>query len=167
MKDILLNLCRMLLGVLGISAVSACGDGGDGLVPAPEYGVPHADYIVSGKVTDESGRPVRGIAVTAPEEWPKDTVYTSSDGSYELRGEFLPRAEIEVKYFDVDKGENGGWYITTQKSVSLKQQEEGDGRWYDGVFAAFGVDVSMVNGEVTPEYGTPYASYENKDKAGM
>ena len=70
----ILNLCRTLLGILGFSFVSACdGEGASPIpmygVPAPEYGSPYAEYFVKGKVTDEAGNPIKGIAVTVPDEY--------------------------------------------------------------------------------------------------
>lgn len=165
MKDMFLKFCRMLLGILGVSAVSACGEG---ILPAPEYGpimaeygVPHADYVVSGKVTDEAGDPIKGIAVTAPEE-SRDTVFTADDGGYELRGEFFPNDKIEIEYIDVDDEDNGGYFAFQTKSVALEKQKDGTG-WYSGLYAAFGVDV-MMEEAMECEYGVPYATFEVKGK---
>lgn len=161
MKEMFLNICRVLLGFLGISAVSACGKGE---LPAPEYGsmmaeygTPYADYVVSGKVTDEHGEPLKGIAVTAPDEWPKDTVYTAEDGRYELGGVFFPDDEIMVKYFDVDEEENGGWFKDQQLKVALEKQSSGES-WYCGVYAASEVDVKMTE--------QPDSESEVQDEAG-
>ena len=160
-----MKFCRMLLGILGVSAVSACGEG---IQPAPEYGpimaeygVPHADYVVSGKVTDEAGDPIKGIAVTAPEE-SRDTVFTADDGGYELRGEFFPDDKIEIEFLDVDDEDNGGYFAYQTKSVALEKQKDGTG-WYSGLYGAFGVDV-MMEEAMAAEYGVPYATFEVKGK---
>ena len=130
-------------------------------VPA-EYGSPYAEYFVKGKVTDDAGKPIKGIAVTGPDK-SVDTVFTSADGSYELNGDFFPVETIDVKFTDVDDEENGGWFATQEKHVALEQQKEGQG-WYFGVFGALGVDVKMHPVESVAEYGVPYATFEIKGK---
>lgn len=166
MRNYILNLCKTLLGILGFSFVSACD--GEGTSPIPmygvqvEYGSPYAEYFVKGKVTDDAGRPIKGIAVTVPDEY-ADTVFTSADGSYELNGGFFPVETIDVKFTDVDDEENGGWFATQEKHVALEQQKEGQG-WYFGVFGALGVDVKMHPVESVAEYGVPYATFEIKGK---
>lgn len=166
MRNYILNLCKTLLGILGFSFVSACD--GEGTSPIPmygvpvEYGSPYAEYFVKGKVTDDAGKPIKGIAVTAPDK-SVDTVFTSADGSYELNGGFFPVETIDVKFTDVDDEENGGWFATQEKHVALEQQKEGQG-WYFGVFGALGVDVKMHPAESVAEYGVPYATFEIKGK---
>ena len=166
MRNYILNLCKTLLGILGFSFVSACD--GEGTSPIPmygvpvEYGSPYAEYFVKGKVTDDAGKPIKGIAVTVPDEY-ADTVFTSADGSYELNGGFFPVETIDVKFTDVDDEENGGWFATQEKHVALEQQKEGQG-WYFGVFGALGVDVKMHPVESVAEYGVPYATFEIKGK---
>lgn len=166
MKNFILNLCKTLLGILGFSFVSACD--GEGTSPVPmygvpvEYGSPYAEYFVKGKVTDDAGKPIKGIAVTGPDK-SVDTVFTSADGSYELNGDFFPVETIDVKFTDVDDEENGGWFATQEKHVALEQQKEGQG-WYFGVFGALGVDVKMHPVETVAEYGVPYATFEIKGK---
>ena len=166
MRNYILNLCKTLLGILGFSFVSACD--GEGTSPVPmygvpvEYGSPYAEYFVKGKVTDDAGKPIKGIAVTVPDEY-ADTVFTSADGSYELNGGFFPVETIDVKFTDVDDEENGGWFATQEKHVALEQQKEGQG-WYFGVFGALGVDVKMHPVESVAEYGVPYATFEIKGK---
>ena len=166
MRNYILNLCKTLLGILGFSFVSACD--GEGTSPIPmygvpvEYGSPYAEYFVKGKVTDDAGKPIKGIAVTGPDK-SVDTVFTSADGSYELNGDFFPVETIDVKFTDVDDEENGGWFATQEKHVALEQQKEGQG-WYFGVFGALGVDVKMHPGESVAEYGVPYATFEIKGK---
>lgn len=166
MRNYILNLCKTLLGILGFSFVSACD--GEGTSPVPmygvpaEYGSPYAEYFVKGKVTDDAGKPIKGIAVTGPDK-SVDTVFTSADGSYELNGDFFPVETIDVKFTDVDDEENGGWFATQEKHVALEQQKEGQG-WYFGVFGALGVDVKMHPVETVAEYGVPYATFEIKGK---
>lgn len=166
MRNYILNLCKTLLGILGFSFVSACD--GEGTSPIPmygvpaEYGSPYAEYFVKGKVTDDAGKPIKGIAVTGPDK-SVDTVFTSADGSYELNGDFFPVETIDVKFTDVDDEENGGWFATQEKHVALEQQKEGQG-WYFGVFGALGVDVKMHPVETVAEYGVPYATFEIKGK---
>lgn len=53
--------------------------------------------------------------------------------------------------------------MTEDRKVALEKQEEGSG-WYDGLFAAFGVDVKMIEEDMVCEYGVPYATFEVKGK---
>lgn len=167
MKEKFLNICRVMLGLLGISAVSACNEDPTPPDVVAEYGVPHADYVVRGKVTDEAGTPIKGIQVSslAGNEYHRqcDTVYTDDDGGYEIRRtiDFLGR-EVDVRYEDVDGYENGGLFMTEDRKVALEKQEDGSG-WYDGLFAAFGVDVKMIE-DMVCEYGVPHATFEVKGK---
>jgi len=96
-----------LLG-LGIS----CGSDD---IPAPEYGSPHADFSVKGKVTDESGKPIQGIMVQAQSIREgriierRDTVYTDNAGLYETKAFVIDIDSIKVYAKDIDKDKNGSF----------------------------------------------------------
>ena len=63
MKSILQKLSRVLgpslLGLLGFSSCNHFP-----LIPASEYGTPYGEFKVDINVTDESGKPLKNIAVT-------------------------------------------------------------------------------------------------------
>lgn len=167
MKNFFLNLCRTLLGVLGISAVSACSDS---IQPGPimaEYGVPHADYIIKGTVTDTDGNPIKGIQVSGKYEHRSlpDTAYTASDGTYELKGSaYLIGPEVDLRFEDIDLDENGGLFIPETRMVEMELDGSGHS-WYSGMYSALCVDVQMVDSQTTVcEYGVPYATFVVKGK---
>ena len=163
MKNMLLKLSRYVLGVLGIACVSACDNGEDDDFGGTlcMYGTPTADFVVKGKVLDMTDNPIKGIAVTLPDTY-CDTVYTKEDGSYELEWEGFPSDTADLKFTDVDDEANGGRFESLVKSVELERQKKGSG-WYEGLYAAFGVDVNLYE-EMVCEYGTPYATFEVKGK---
>lgn len=171
MKDMFLKFCRMLLGILGVSAVSACGEG---ILPAPEYGpimaeygVPHADYVIKGTVTDTYGNPIKGIQVSGRYEHRTlpDTAYTAADGTYELKGRAdLIGPEVDLSFEDIDLDDNGGLFISETKLVEMELDDSGQS-WYNGLYSALGVDVKMVDSQTTVcEYGVPYATFVVKGK---
>ncbi len=124
-----------LLGMLGFSAMSSCDkiiDGGK-----EEYGTPHADFSVSGKVADTDGKPIQGIRVvlTNPEghQSAADTTYTAADGKYMLDypGIFPFRdTTLIIEAEDVDGEENGEY----KKQVTDFTPAPFSGRngWYHG-----------------------------------
>lgn len=118
--------CAFLLGILGFSAC-------DSLSPA-EYGTPHADFKFTGTVTDESGKPVKGIRVT--NDFTRDTLYTDAEGTFGayLNGIVVYPATVETKFEDVDGEENGGEFDTKTLSVTPQQTKKGSGEWYEGEY---------------------------------
>ena len=51
MKNIIIRICKWLLPLFGVSAVS-CDEGG--FQPSDEYGTPHADFEIKGRVLESS-----------------------------------------------------------------------------------------------------------------
>ncbi len=104
---------------------------------AAEYGTPHADFSVSGKVVGEEGRLLKGIRVvlTNPGGYQSaaDTTYTASDGKYMLdyHGIFpFHDPTLTIEAADVDGGENGQYKKKVVK-FAPKPFNGGDG-WYEG-----------------------------------
>lgn len=129
-----------LLGLLGFSG---CEDGIFGKdEPMDMYGVPTADYIVKGTVTDEAGNPIEGLLVTpylhygtfAPSQYPTTT--TEKDGTFKLdtlKGMGIPPIVVA----DPDGEANGGHFIPdtlTMKEFEQIKLKDGKGAWYNGVF---------------------------------
>ena len=128
-----------LLGLLGFSG------GEDGIFgkdePMDMYGVPTADYIVKGTVTDEAGNPIAGLHVTPYLHYHKldsskaPLAPTAKDGTFKLdtiKGAGTPPIVVA----DQDGEAHGGHFIPdtlTMKEFECIQLEEGQG-WYDGVF---------------------------------
>ena len=110
-----------------------------------EYGVPSANYIVKGTVTDEGGTPIQGIKTSVksiPDEAPQytqglDSVQTDNAGKFQLKASWyagIPDLKLIVE--DVDGEANGGEFLSdTIRIDELKRQklEDGDG-WYEGKF---------------------------------
>ena len=124
-----------LLTMLGFS-VASCDE------TAVEYGTPHAEYEVKGKVTDQSGEPIPGIEVrygmiyrpmADPEE--RRDVYETSrtgvDGRYQATFSAFPQRKMRIIATDVDGPENGS-YQTDSVDVEIDPLEGGKGSWYEG-----------------------------------
>ena len=110
----------------------------------PEYGSPHADYIVIGTVTNESGTPVQGIKTSLKEvsenaktAYGIDSVQTNATGDFQLKYTGMERKSIKLIVDDIDGEANGGEFLSDtldidyDKAVKVK---EGEGRWYQGKF---------------------------------
>ena len=140
MKIRWVNICRWMLGVLGISAtISSCDWGGFMRV---EYGQPNMDYSVKGKVVDSvTGEGVSGIEVMQePYQSQSDT--TAADGSFEIAGNTFPSPELIVGLRDIDS-EKDGFYADTTHAIHLTQVENGSGSWYEGYYEAGDVVLKM------------------------
>ena len=111
MKNIIIRICKWLLPLFGVSAVS-CDEGG--FQPSDEYGTPHADFEIKGRVLESSrSQPVQGLQKT-----------------------------MRITVEDVDGDENGGLFSPSTVTVALEQKEKGDG-WYGGVWAAGDVEITV------------------------
>ena len=148
MRDLFLRFCRWALPLLGVTATISC----DNVIespdmygcPLPEYGVPTMDYRVSGIVTDsETGEPVKGIKVVSETLiGPKDPVITSETGEFVYEDTWYPHDKITLQFTDIDPLEDGS-YMPRTVEVELKQVEDGDGHWYNGIYVAEGLSVTM------------------------
>ena len=131
-----------LAGLLSLLGFSSCGN------QVEEYGTPHADFKVTGRVTDEAGEPLSGIRVVQTNlksdfPSPYDTVYSSPDGSYRYRYyagyapdslKFTLKFEDPTKRPDYEsdsvtvgfakgdlKGADGSWFLgAAEKEVNVK-----------------------------------------------
>lgn len=104
-------------------------------------GMEHITYSVEGKVTDSSGNPLAGIAVST--DHCDGAVFTNANGVYEVTGLCVPVKSVRVDFADKDEEENGGAFMSISVDAELKQISEGK-MPYVGQFAAYGVDVVMV-----------------------
>lgn len=123
-----------LLSLLGFS-LAACDKMG-----SAEYGSPHADYEIKGKVVNNQGSPIPDIQIEVSDSIPesgwmyRDTIYTDANGQFEWkRGEF-PRMTFQLISRDIDEEENGGQFVPKTTFVSFKNADyRGGGTWYEGV----------------------------------
>lgn len=128
-----LKLCNGLLsGVLALLGYTSCDSIGDSPV---EYGSPHADYEIKGKVTDKETRSaVEGAhVVVKPMQWNSDetypsqlydTLYTDKDGAY------LYRSSGMIDRFRVVCEDPSG--VHKADSTLLNMNPEGGEGWYKG-----------------------------------
>lgn len=123
------RLIWLLLSLLGMAA--GCSSN-DKLIPV-EYGCPHADYEIKGRVTDPDGNPIRAIEITTDE---LPVAYSSATGDYRLKGTAFP-GDMRIRFTDTDGPDNGGNFAERTVVVTFTGEdciEPGDGRWYDGAF---------------------------------
>jgi putative lipoprotein (rSAM/lipoprotein system) len=122
-----------LLAVLGFS--TSCGPFG-----GTEYGVPHARFIIKGKVTSSANnKPVPNIKVrmdgdTASRSFMEaDSAYTDSNGYYQVSDEygFPDSHSYTIQFSDIDGSVNGD-FQTIDSVIEFKDPVfTGGGRNWD------------------------------------
>jgi len=136
MKNKLLIRALSLLGFA--SMLTACDDIGR---PTVEYGMPHTDFSVKGRVTDKAGTPIRDIRVvvhTPEAPYNTDTVYTDRTGYFLTRKittpDHISSRLVYVKADDMDGIANGGSFATQEKTINIDKLDfkGGSGDWYMG-----------------------------------
>ncbi|MDR2774313.1 MAG: radical SAM-associated putative lipoprotein [Tannerella sp.] len=155
-----------LISLLGFS--SSCSSDnpltGGGTV---EYGTPHADFVVSGKVTDTKGQGLSGIRVVVPKvdhhqratssfipDRPvitneiRDTLYTQGNGDFIYHYDGFPTNDsINVHMKFEDPAENARFKTDSVKVAFFSSDlKGGDGKWFDGK-AEKKIDVKLRNAE--------------------
>jgi len=140
MKKPVLTIFRWLLALMGFGTIAGCGEI---INDQPcEYGMPLMDYVVSGKVTDKAGKPIKGIEVGDNHYGsPKDT--TGADGLFSISSSEFPCDSLTLIAKDIDGTENGS-YADKSQSVALTKIKKGDGKWYEGSFEAKDVIIKMT-----------------------
>jgi putative lipoprotein (rSAM/lipoprotein system) len=114
-------------------------------------GMQYYEFEIFGKVTDNSGNPIKGISVSASGV----SVLTKADGSYELKGQGGTNTTVYVSFTDVDVADNGGLYGGASRSVELEYVKGKHGPFL-GLFRKIGVDVTLVLGLTpVPDPNTP------------
>lgn len=129
---------------MGFAVVAAsCGD--EETKDICEYGVPHVNFSLKGKVTDsETGSAIEGIQVklTIPNEQDNhfegnNIVLSGGDGSYDISLLYLwPQAySFEVEASDIDGEDNGGYFAPAVYVVEVAKDDfqNGSGSWYEGL----------------------------------
>ena len=144
-KSIFRLLASAVLGLLGFASCDWLGIG------ATMYGEPHADFKAIGTVKDNTGKPIEGIQVAVKQhrhyentpnviydqnDWfESDTVFTDSNGSYELtRSVFDAPNDVTVVFEDIDGDANGGEFEKAEATPEVKRTKKGDKSWYGGAF---------------------------------
>lgn len=140
MREFFLSLCRGALGIIGALSCLSCNF----TIFAPEeYGSPYADFEIKGRVTDASGTPIKGIAVTVERTYLEDSTFTADDGTYVIRGEMFPQKALPVVFDDVDGEQNGGKFTKKTLDVTLTLVKDGDGKWNSGSYGAENADITL------------------------
>lgn len=145
-----------LLSLLGFSTMAACDTENAGRC---EYGTPHVNFSVSGRVTDGEA-PVQGISVDLSydvEDYIYDyshEVLTDSEGNYVVSDTPFGRpfdGVVYVRAKDAD-GEENGSFKTAIESIEIKSSEftEGDGSWNRGSLSKT-LDIVLKPGTDEPE----------------
>ena len=110
--------------------------------PPVEYGTPHADYIIKGRVMDESGTPVQGIKtslrkVDKVRAYGIDSVQTNVSGNYQLKHTGWQNQYYKVIVEDIDGEANGGEFLSDTLDIDYDKAvktKDGDGKWYLGIY---------------------------------
>ena len=128
-----------LAGILSLLGFSGCDK-----IFQMEYGSPSADFKVTGRVTDEEGRPLSGVRIVAPNvdgklgkqayPSPQDTTYTDPDGKYTYRynAGFAPDSlYLKLRYEDPTARPA---YDSDSVTVGFAKGDlkGGDNRWFEG-----------------------------------
>lgn len=140
MKNMILKLCKGLLGLLGIVVATSCDDILGGLVC--EYGTPSMDYTVMGKVVNARNEALKGIKVKTMNRnglsGQRDSTYTDASGNFTVSQEHVfPYEKVPIIFED-----ESGIYKTDTVDVMLTKVKEGKG-WYNGEFAAENMEITM------------------------
>ena len=157
MKNLLMRFCRWALAALGVTAVGSC----ERFTPVAEYGCPTMTFRVTGKIVDtDTGKPVKGIAVSCDDDWEDPKVITSDDGEFVYESYGYPADRIVMKFDDAD-GEENGWYISRKEQVNLKKSESGKGTWDFGLYVSEKLEIKLTE-DLPCMYGTPVVEFSVK-----
>lgn len=105
-----------------------------------EYGTPHAEFEVKGKVTDQTGKPISGIEVKYAIGINNKNVgtfngemvsHTDKNGTYQATFKSWPDHRLRITAADVDGPENGS-FQTDSIDVKVGEFEGKEGGWYYG-----------------------------------
>jgi len=123
------KVIAFLLSILGIGSsvtFTAC----DVVNGGCEYGTPHADFKITGTVTNESGGTVNGVKVLMM----YDSTYTDANGDYTIVAEDFPDDQtFPIQFIDIDGDDNGKLQTLDTTVVFVDPEfENGDNHWYSG-----------------------------------
>lgn len=140
MNHIWRQLAAAIMGLLGFASCgkSLVDDRDDSAMYGPP---PYADYKVMGTVSDEDGKPIKGIRVSVRlkySPWSKDveeTLFSDDKGAYQLTRTVDDLPPVTLSFEDVDGEENGGEFVSTAVTPEVNRTKEGDGKGsYQGAF---------------------------------
>ena len=111
-----INYCiGFMLSLLGVSFTGCASKYGCPPIQC-EYGVPQAEYQISGRVENAQKQGIQGIKVSLKEpnydlfeSNPHATDTTTTDGAFEINCREFPEREIWLVAEDIDSTENGSY----------------------------------------------------------
>lgn len=153
---------KTLATILLLSTVFVVSCKDDEPEAAPEHGTPSIRYQVKGTVTDEAGKPLKGIAMRVKDDFmnpalkdPYVELYSvETDEKGEYATEFIDdtgiRDGLVLIAEDVDGKENGGLFAPdTLRLIDLEKKKvgEGDDEWDSGIWELKGdVRLRLMSG---------------------
>lgn len=124
----------ILAAVLVLSAISCTKN--------YKEGSPFILFEVHGTVMDVEGNPIEGIQVSSGTA---ETRTTNVNGNFSFFGRSVPVSNASLKFEDKDKEDNGGYFLSTTKSVPLVLKTPGTSSGsYKGTYFAQEVEVVMI-----------------------
>ncbi|MDR1543230.1 MAG: radical SAM-associated putative lipoprotein [Prevotellaceae bacterium] len=150
-------LCGLVLAAIGFTS---CGG-------ATKYGMPHADFGVSGVIISaKTEQPIENIKVVVNSDAysPQETQRTITDenGKFSTSWQGFPQDEITLKVSDIDGELNGLFNDTTIVTpISEFQHQSSSEEWYDGWYGKnFEIKLTLKEEVFAPLYGVPAAPYK-------
>ena len=135
----MLSACLVALGFTGCDLHDGNDDNGGG--GTFEYGTPTALFKVKGTVASTEKTPIRNIRAVLvevyegkEEAYSADTVYTRTDGTFDLKVSTFPleKVEFKLKLEDIDGEDNGSFEPKTVAVVFEKAKFTDGNGWYKG-----------------------------------
>lgn len=120
---------RLILLLLALLGMGACTE-----ESSEEYGVPHADFEIKGRVCDPDGNPIADILIE------RDTYVktrTDADGSYLFDWQGMNGPSCTLRFTDTDGPEHGGTFAQKEVTVVFSESDRTAPRegWYKGAFS--------------------------------
>jgi len=134
---VLRNYNKVILFLLVLIGFSGCEKETGGKA---EYGTPHADFIINGKIVSKAtNQPISNIRVAIKDMAsslgaPFDSAFSNSEGNYSLIVTDFPSSKIyNLNFFDKD-GALNGTFIAKDSIIEFNNPNftDGDGNWYSG-----------------------------------
>jgi len=132
-----------LAGILSLLGFTTNSCEKEGVV---EYGAPHANYILKGKVTNEAGQPIPDIQIDIREEYSYNyyeseyeevaTIQSDREGKFEHKVHSgFTQGQYQLILTDID-GEKNGLYQKDSLQVKFEKEDqiEKGSRWFEGTF---------------------------------
>lgn len=127
----------ILAGLLTLLGFSCSSDGIEDQVE--EYGCPHANYEIKGKVVDRQDNPIPSIQIAVSDsvsegQLPENNmIYTDTEGNFLWENGEFPGATFKIIATDIDYDKNGGQFTADTSFVSFKNATyENGSKWYKG-----------------------------------